>query len=249
MKKIILVVFLSFLNLNLYTKEEHINAYRVNKRNFLYSLKEYSAYIAAAPTLLYHHQNIMETVKSHPYISSICFYFLINYGCDFFLGYKKQQEVYQLINKIKHVCFYLVIIHAIKNYIHQRNVCLYVNFSEKQFIDNITKDLGYSLDEITSISLHLYQELKNYLQSLNTNFNIASEEFIFLHYASLINLETVAYLTENNNNLYNMVNKCKEDPMLNIMPLTEYIKTKTKESFIDFEQNLLKSNIRLSTAL
>ena len=241
-----LIILLSCLHQYMHIHSINFNEYKLYIKSHVQKplevIKKNSLYITAIPLLLYHHENITNFITYRPYISSFCFYFLLNYTCDSILDYQKQKEIYAIIYKLKKICLYLAIAHGIKNHIHQKNIFLHHNNNEQKFINAITETLPYSFEETTLMSIKLYQELKNYLQSLNTSLTIESEEFVFLCHASSIKIQTLLYLTQNSPDLHQALYKFEKNPDDNIDALTQYLKLEITQSLLDFEKYLYQSH-------
>lgn len=215
----------------------------------LYSLKKHAVYIAAIPILLYSHKDIINFITYRPYLSSFCFYFLINYYCDSLLSFQKQEDILALIYELKKIGLYLVIIYGIKNYIYQPYKKFNINYPESFFLENVLEDLPYSLDETTSNCLKFYYELKNYFYSLNNSLVIESEEFIFLSNPTTINLQTALYITQNHSDLHQKLQDFEKNSEIHINTLLNHIKLEVAQSFINLKKHLLKSNIQSSIIL
>jgi len=179
-----------------------------------------------------------------PYLSSFCFYLLLNYVCDSILNYQEQQSLLEIIALLKKTTLYLVICHGIKNYLQQKKLSNETSITEQEFLDNITENLPYSFQEITLIALKSYQELKSSLQTLNITLNIESEEFVFLCHASSVNIHSLLYLVQNDPVLYHAIYKFEKHPQTHLIPLIRHIKTEITKTFINLEKSLLSSNIQ-----
>lgn len=248
----ILIFFLSYLSFNLYTQDHDDFSYHNSINSSSRFIQEFTQYVqkhtlslALISTGIYLHQNIIETMKKHPYISSICLYFILHYCCDSIVSYQQQEELLNTMLLIKKLTLYLVISHGIKNYLMQQMSEEQV-FDANIFFNNITEQLPYSFNEITLIALKAYPELKSSLQQLNSSIYIASEEFIFLCHPSSITMQSILYLVQNNPVLYQSIYHFEQNPQTHLTSLEALIKSEITEIFFNLEEHLLTSNIHNS---
>ncbi|MGZ6250495.1 MAG: hypothetical protein ACXWL2_00545 [Candidatus Chromulinivorax sp.] len=218
------------------------------EKNSLTSLKEYTQQlplfikknafiITALPLIIYNHHSIKNFLFDHPYMSSISFYFFLNYLCDSILNYQQQEKLFEIITMLKKTTLYLVTCHGIKNYLIEEKLLEKKN--SKNFLDSITQHLHYSFDEITLIALKAYQELKISLQDLNMNLNIESEEFVFLCHAQTITIQSLLYLAQHDFVLYKAIYYFEREPESHLQHLVEYLQTQITKTFLDLEKKLL----------
>ncbi|MBP6869405.1 hypothetical protein KBC04_00765 [Candidatus Babeliales bacterium] len=255
MKKINIILIILLACFGVHTQTEQQNFYikksstNFQVQNTLELIKKYAIPIAVTPILFYYQQDIINSITYRPYLSSLCFYVLINYFCDSILHYQEQKALCHLISLLKKICFYLVLTHGIKNEIEQKHLLIDQDFTEEDFLQSITENLPYSFEQTTLISLKLYQELKICLQSYNESISIESEEFVFLCHARSINIEIMLYLTQNDPTLYQAITQFQATPKTHTQPLLEHLKFAITESFSELQENLLQSNIRSSAQL
>ena len=252
MKKItIVLISLSlFCNIHLYSQENQSNSY-FDSTNFkdisiqesTNFIKQNALLIAAVPTLIYFNQSVLQTISEHPYISSICFYVLINYICDAILDYKEQESLIHLILLLKKITLYIAMSHGIKNYMNQKKQPAELLLKEQSFFNDITKKWPYSFDKMTIIILESYKELKKHLYRLNKSIHVESEEFVFLQHASSITIDDLSYLTQDNESLHAMICRFEKSPELEIEELLEHLTFQITLNFLALEQSLLKFQI------
>lgn len=244
---IMFVLLLSVFTTDCFISYKNISEQKITHQfqSIIQSIKQQALPIAIIPILLYHHQDIINFITYRPYTSSLCFYVLLNYLCDALLRYQEQEELCSLIATLKKICFYLVIAHGIKNFLHQKNFPHNAKISlEDQFLDTITQDIPYSFEQATFISLKLYQEMKNYLLSLNISLSVESEEFVFLCHASSIDIQTMLYLAQQDSIFYEAIYKFQEEPQTQIIPLTKQIQSNISQTFAELSIMLSKSKIK-----
>ncbi|MBV8661001.1 MAG: hypothetical protein JO129_02560 [Candidatus Dependentiae bacterium] len=210
---------------------------------FVHCIKKHAVPISLIPIISYYHQDIFQFMSHRPYLSSVCFYLCLNYACDSLISYRQQQSLLTAITLLKKISLYLVISHGIKNHIHQKKLSIEPAVDDQSFLNNITRNLPYSFDEITLIVIKSYPELKSHLQSLNMMLNIESEEFVFLCHASSIDLQSLLYLVQNDSILFQAIYQFEKNPQNHLGPLLEHLTAEITRSFVDLEKHLLKLNI------
>lgn len=218
------------------------NSYSLMVQKSAFYIKKHAMFIALLPLIISNHSEIVQYIINQPYMSSLGFYCLLHYVCDSLLQYQEQKALIDLITLIKEISLYLVISYGIKNHMHQKNIYLESLFDDQIFLNNITNNLEYSFQEITTITLTSYQELKSMLQSLNSYIEIESEEFVFLCNASSIKIDNLLYLTQKDSVLYQKIYAFEKDPKNNAQ-LLEYLKSKITTAFMKLEKNLLQNDI------
>lgn len=252
MKKItIVLISLSLLcNIYLYSQENQSSSY-FDSTNFtdlsieesVKFIKQNALLIATAPMLMYFNQSVLQTLSEHPYISSICFYVLINYICDAILDYQEQESLIYLILLLKKITLYLAVSHGIKNYMDHKKQAADLLLKEQLTFNSITKKWPYSFDKMTIIILESYKELKKNMYQLNKSMHIESEEFVFLHHAASITIDDLLYLSQDHEKLHTMISLFKENPELEIEQLLEYLTFQITLNFLALEQSILKFQI------
>ena len=253
MKKtnVILIILLSCLSINFYAQKKNPDTSHnfISFSNLLVqqstlSIKKHSWILALAPLIMYHHRGIKEFIIDWPYISSLGFYLLLNYACDSILQYQQQESLLNIIALLKKITLYLVISHGIKNYMHHKKLSIKLFFNDEKFLDTITVHLPYSFNEVSLITLKSYQELKTFLESVNSSLHIESEEFIFLCYASSITIENLLYLTQKNPVLYDAIYNFEKNPQEYLEPLVTYLTSEITTNFINLEKLLSILNLQ-----
>jgi len=252
MKKIIIVLIsLSLLcNIHICSQENQSDTY-FDSTNFKHLsieestrfIKQNALLIAAVPTLMYFNQSVLQTLSEHPYISSICFYILINYICDAILDYQEQESLINLIILLKQITLHLAVSHGIKNYMDQKKQPTELLLKEQSTFNSITKKWPYSFNKMTVIILESYKDLKKNLHQLNKSMHIESEEFVYLQHSSSITIGDLLYLTQDNNNLHAMISRFEKNPELEIEELLEHVTFQITVNFLALEQSLLKFQI------
>lgn len=228
---ILLIVFLSSTTLYFYSHDIYTN------QNDIKIKKE-------------QYKDIINFITYRSYTSSFCFYFLINYCCDSFLTFQKQENIVTMIHTLKKIGLYLILLHSIKNYIYQLNKDRNTqHINENIFSKQISEILPYSLDETTLYTLKFYYELKNYLHSLNEYLIIKSEEFILLGNTTNINLQTALYITQNDASLHQKIKELQINQEINLVTVINSINREISQSFINLEKHVSNSNIQFSTIL
>lgn len=230
------------------SQESFINSCSLLVEKAAFYIKKHAAIIALAPLVIAYHKDIFRCMMNRPCISSLGLYCLLHYSCDSILHYQQQKALLELIAVLKEITLCLVISHGIKNHMHQKNICIEPFFDDQFFLNNITNNLEYSFQEVTTITLTSYQELKSTLQSFNHYLDIESEEFVFLCYASFIDIDNLLYLTHNDLFLHQAVYAFEKDPKNNTAQLLEFIKSKITTAFIKLEKNLLHNDIHACLA-
>ena len=253
MKKtnIILIILLSCFSVDSYAenKDPRVPYNSTSSINLLVQesasfIKKHAWIIALTPIAIYHHKDITRFITYRPYISSFALYLGLNYLCDSITDYEKQESLIKIIRLLKKTTLYLVICHGIKNYMHNKNLLIEPFVDEESFFNTITANLPYSFGEITLIILKSYQEIKLSLQSLNIKLTIESEEFVFLCYASSITMQTLFYLTQNNDELYQKISEFEKKPEIHCLSLVAYLTTEITQTFFELEQLLLDANVQ-----
>lgn len=248
---IILIILLSCLNIDSYAqnKEPHLHNNSTSSNDLLVQqsiafIKKHALLIALIPTTIFYHKNIISFMSDQPYISSLAFYLMLNYVCDSISSYQQQQSLLDVVALLKKTTLYLAISHGIKNHIHQKKLSTELFVDDPDFLNNITKNLPYSFDEIMLIALKSYQELKTSLQSLNIALTIESEEFVFLCHASSINIQSLLYLTQNDLTLYKEICDFETNPQNQLQPLLDHITLEITRTFTELECRLLALNVQ-----
>lgn len=230
-------------NKDLFVPPQSTSSESLLVEQFVHCIKKHALLISLTPIISYYHKDIIRCMSDRPYLSSICFYVLLNYVCDSLVNYRQQQSLLAVIALLKKTTLYLVISHGIKNHIHQKKLSIQPALDDESFFNNITKNLPYSFNEITLIALKSYPEFKSSFQSLNMMLNIESEEFVFLCHASSINIHSLLYLVQNDPVLYKAIYQFEKDPQNYLTPLLEHLTSEITKTFIDLEKHLLKLNI------
>ncbi len=252
MKKtnIVLIFLLLFLNIDSYaektdtsTPNNSTSSINLLVQESISFIKKNAWIVALTPIAVYHHKDITDFITDHPYSSSFIFYIGLHYICDSIANYQEQQTLLEIIFSLKKTALYLIICHGLKNYIHNKNLSFHPFLNEHDFLNSITANLAYDFDELSVITLKSYQELKLFLQSLNMELTIESEEFVFLCHASSITLQSSLYLVQNDDNLYQKIYQFEKNPEVNCKPLMEYLTSEITQTFCKLEQQLLASNI------
>ena len=246
-----MIILLSCFSIDSYAenKDPHVPYNSTSSINLLVQesasfIKKHAWIIALTPITIYHHKDITEFITYRPYISSFALYLGLNYLCDAITDYEKQQSLLKIISLLKKTTLYLVMCHGVKNYMRDKKLSIEPFLDEESFFNTVTANLPYSFGEVTLIILKSYQELKLSLQSLNMRLTIESEEFVFLCYASSITMQTLLYLVQNNDELYQKISQFEKDPEMHCQSLVAYLTTEITQTFLDLEQLLLDSNVQ-----
>lgn len=248
---IILIILLSWLSIPTYTQKNEFrtpdnsnSSQNLLVQQSLLCLKKHALLVALIPICNYYRKDIYSFIQNKPYSSSLLFYICLHYICDSILQYQKQKKLLDLIHILKKLTLYLVMSYGVKNYIEQKKIIIDQTFNEQLFFNTLTKQVPYSFDEITSITIKSYQKLKSSLQKMNETLHVESEEFIFLCHASSITIDSLLYLAQNDPELYKKIAQFEQEPQKYMLPLTEYLSSIITSNFIELNQKMLLANIQ-----
>jgi hypothetical protein len=153
--------------------------------------------------------------------------------------YEKEKSILNVLELLNAFSLKLLIGYGINNYLEQHYVLHNKQITSDSFLSSISKNLMYSFDDITTIVLKTYHELKTSILTLNPEIKIQSEEFVFLCHTSSINLTTMLYLVQHDEFLYKTICKFEKNPEEYIELLREYLQIELSKDFLILEKELI----------